>query len=490
MLFEGIFATMQTTKVPPMMMRRLLSPPVRTDAAGRAQAAVLGLRRLEASLLAQTPLNEADVVCTTTESLSRLLGPWTKVVAISSSDFLGHGMSNTTTSSFWGGRLYTAHWIEALMAKVRRAKDRFGFRVVAGGAGAWQLAREEQAAARLGFDTIFEGYVEGQGPALFEAILQGQSPPALVHETGTCTMEIQPVRGPSVLGVIELSRGCGKGCRFCTIGRYRMEHLPPQTILADLQTNVTGGQPNIVNSSEDFLRYGCSGMKVNFEALRGLLEQMRQIKGLGFMQPDHANISSVLQFSDDELAELRRLMEWPSGAKHLWMNLGLESANGLLVAATGPGKIAPFRAEDWESMVAQAADKLVRCGFFPVFSVVLGLPGETPDDLRRTRLLVERLSELPLAVFPVFHEPHSAEGIHARQGFNVSKMTAEHLALYTTCYEINFRRIPAVYWDNQRAGGVSWIKRALLQALGQVEVRQWRRNFARVGRSIKAASGV
>lgn len=495
-LFEGIFGTMQTTQVPEPAMKALVSPKMPTDAVGRASAAALGIRRIESALLA-SGLSSDDVAVTTPEAVGRLLGPWTKIVGISSSDPLGQGMSNTTTKQFWKGRLYTAHWMDRLCERLREAKERFGFTMIGGGAGAWQWAARPEEAKRQGFDIIFDGYFEAGGPELFSQILSGGTgvTPALresnregvrfVQQPTTAANGIKAIRGPSMLGVIETSRGCGNGCRFCTAGTRRMEHLPIDTILEDLRTNAAGGRRSVVSSSEDFFRYGGTGQKVNFGELTRLLEAMRSVPGLGFMQIDHANISSVLQFSPAELAEIRRLLSWQARSDYLWVNMGIESANGLLVAANAPGKFGPYRPEDWEDMTRRAAELMTQAGFFSVFSLVLGLPGETPDDVRRTRKLVDFLATQRAVVFPVFFEPIRP----GPQGFGLDTMSLDHLELYQACYEINFRWVPKLYWDNQRAGGVSLAKRALVQLLGKTEVRSWRANFRRTRERILSRQG-
>lgn len=483
-LFEGIFATMQTTQVPELAMRHFVSPTMPTDGDGRAWAAPLGLRRVESSLLAGTALTADQVVCTTPEALGRVLGPWTKILAVSSSDPLGNGMSNTTTTQFWKGELYTRHWMARMMEQVRKAKALYGFTVVAGGGGTWQLVQEPQQAAAMGFDVIFDGYFENAGPGLFMDLLAGKAAPAVATETGTAIDAARPIRNPSMLGVVELSRGCGKGCGFCTSALRPMAHLSPQTILADIQTNVAGGITNVVSGSEDFFRYGATGPRVNFEALHSLLTQMRTIEGLSFVQIDHGNISSVLQLSDEQLREVRQLLSWRARTDYLWVNMGIESANGRLVAANSPGKFSPFDGDNWADMVREACEKMTRNGFFPVFSVILGLPGETPDDVRATLKLVQWLGTQRAVVFPIFHEPVTPEARRVGHAFGIDRMSLDHLELYTACYEINFRQVPDLYWDNQRAGGVSLLKRMMIQLLGGREVRAWRKNFARTRQAI------
>ncbi|MGD9158504.1 MAG: radical SAM protein [Desulfobacteraceae bacterium] len=486
-LFEGIFATMQTTQVPGALMRHFLSPKVHTDLQGRAHTAPLGLRRIESSLRTNTGLKPDDVVCTTPEGLPDLLGPWVKIVLFSSSDPLGHGMSNTTTSNFWNGELYTRKWTRETLLRLKAAKERHNFKIIFGGAGAWQCLAYPDETADLGIDIVYDGYFEESGPELVLDLLENRPVDSQIIAGGIGADRIQPICGASMMGIIELSRGCGRGCRFCSMSKKGMRHLAPDLIMSDLETNLSAGLKSVVSGSEDFFRYGSSSTKPDFNALSGLLTQMQQLKGLSFMQIDHANITSVLQLEEKELKEIRRLLTWEKAARYLWVNMGVESANGRLVAANSPGKIAPFSPDDWPEMVCEAVGRMTRTGFFPVISIILGLPGEQPSDVAATLKLVNELTSQELVVFPVFYEPILEEDIMSSGNFTIDKMRADHLELYRTCYEINFKRVPKLMWDNQWAGGVPWLKRMALQAMGRAEIANWRMAFRKMAKKMQSS---
>ncbi len=483
-LFEGIFATMQSTHVPELFMRYFVSPKVKTDSNHRAQKAPLGLRRVESALINLTGLTPENVICTTPEDLPKLLGPHIDIVAFSSSDPLGMGMSNTTTKNFWPGQLYTKHWTSQTLKILHDAKQKYHFKVIAGGAGAWQFKQYPDPLAHSTLDLIFDGYFENAGSQLVTDIINQKTVPNYYREPDSCVSRVQPITAPTVLGIVEISRGCGKGCKFCTMAHQKMQHLEPELICHDIETNTAADQNTIVLASEDFFRYGSPTGQPDPKPIFALLKKIQKIKNLRFLQLDHANIATVAQLKLDDLKQIRRLLTFQHNPRYLWVNMGIESANGQLVALNCPGKTTPYPPDQWDNIVRQTAEKMNHAGFFPVFSIILGLPGETPNDLEKTSRLIDHLDRTAAVIFPIFYEPIDPQQIAAGQNFTITKMTQQHLALYQKCYEINFRRVPKLFWDNQTAAGEKFLKKLFVQALGKIEVATWRSSFRKLRKNL------
>ncbi|MEW6359019.1 MAG: radical SAM protein [Planctomycetota bacterium] len=474
-LLDGMFAAAQTTSTPERIMRGFISPPMRTRGV-RAAKAPLGLRRLEAILI-RAGYSLEDVAIVPPESLTDAIGPATRHVLVSSGDPLGLGMNNSTMSAIAGGEPYTRVWFERMLLMLKKLKAKFPrMNVVAGGPGAWQLQQNEAEQRRLGIDVVFLGYAEESLSRLLgDAPL---TPPRLFlgDGKGVRAEDVPETLGPTSMGVVEISRGCGLGCDFCTLRSEPLVHLPVEKIVHDVETNVRAGVTSISLVSEDLLRYGADNTRPIPGRLLDMLRAVRRIRGLRLIQTDHVNVSSVAQFPEGDLRQVHDAMT--EGVRHdyLWVNIGVESASGRLLKATGcAAKARPFRIEEWGDVCRRAIHRLVGAGFIPMISLVFGLPGEEEGDVRETLALVEHLQGKRVMIFPLFFAPISKD----QKPFGPADMTPLHWRIFRLCYRLNFKWLPTVYWDNQRGAGIPLPRRLLMQAAGRMNALNWKLQFIR-----------
>jgi radical SAM superfamily enzyme YgiQ (UPF0313 family) len=459
-------AASQTTTTPRCLMETLLMPAARS-ANGQALLAPLGLRRIEAALY-RDGYGSDEVAVVTLDQLPAAIGPATRAVGISSGEPLGLGMSSSTMTAVAGGLIYPQAEHQRLLAFVRRllAQRAPRARIVVGGPGAWQW--EHRPPDQEPPHHVVIGYAEGNVAAIFRSLLDGQDLPPRLQGIAPQPESIPPLCGAATMGVVELSRGCGLGCDFCTLAAVPMRHLPLDTVLADAHTNLRAGLTSIAALSEDFFRYGARGLRCRPGAALEALTALRGIPGLRLIQLDHANLCSVAQWSDDELAAARRLLNpGDMPGRRPWVNTGVETACGdLLCACGGAAKLGDARPEDWGEFAAEQLRRLCRAGFLPMASLVLGLPGETPHHVAQTLRWVRSIQELPVTVFPVLYAP-------VRPGEPVPTLTRLHWELVRECYRLNFRWVPKMVWADETGAGASLGHRLLLQLLGRMQVLQW-----------------
>ncbi|MFH1730356.1 MAG: hypothetical protein ABIF82_01745 [Planctomycetota bacterium] len=477
-LLDAMLACSQTTAAPLALIKALMLPKARVSGV-RAKVAPLGLRRIEAAL-AEGGFGADEVAVVEQGRLREAIGPATRIVGVATGEPTGRGMNTTTMTAIAGGEGVPAAMFDDLMRAVRRAIRHCRPRpaVVVGGPGAWQLAGDRDSAGRLGIDHVVTGYAEGNVADLFRSIARGDDLPDATTGEAVGAAHIPRILGASAMGVVEISRGCGLGCPFCTIARTPMQHLPEDTILADAKTNVASGNANICAISEDLFRYGADGSRTRPEALISLLSRLRQIGGVGIIQTDHANIVSVEQYTGEQLGRVRRLMVGGSGQRHPWVNLGIETASAALLKANGCGpKMGPHTGDEWPGFCADQLRRLCRAGFLPMASIVIGLPGETADDTLRTLAWVESLAGERITIFPELYAP--IDGGPPVAAGDLSKL---HWRLIRACYKFNFKWVPRMYWDGQRAAGVGLPRRCLIQALGCGQTLLWKALLARHSR--------
>ena len=477
LLLDGMFVSSQTTAAPRALVSRLFLPPAR-HVDGQATVAPLGLRRLQAALL-RDGFAPDEVVLADEDHLPEVCGPDTRLIGLSSGEPAGYGMSSSTMAGVVGGTIYPQQLFDEVrrVAQAMRDERAPGARLILGGPGAWQVAQDDALRERLGLQHVVLGYAEDEIAGLARQMLAGQELATVTTTACPAADRIPPILGETTMGIIELSRGCGLGCDFCTLGTLPMLHLPPATIFADAETNLRAGQPNLSLLSEDLLRYDAAGVNCRPEATLGLLRRLRELPGLRLLQADHTNIASVAQYDDAQLQELHYLL---GGGKqrHPWLNLGIETASGALLVRMGgrpkmkrPGASSSIKGatpDTWGEFCREQLERLMRAGFVPMVSLVLGSPTETEPDTQETLDWVRSFRGHRLMIFPVIHAPLE-DPAHSQP-----RLTKLQWQVMREAYEFNFRWVPVVYGDSMRAGGAGPGRRLAIQLLGQGNVYLWR----------------
>lgn len=447
LLFDAMLAGSQTTLAPPWLLGPALLP-------AHAGAFPLGLRRVEAALRS----GGLDVAAVEAAALR----PGAAVIGVSTGEPLGRGMNSTTMTAVAGGTIWPQDRFRALMWRVARVRG--SARVVVGGPGAWQLAGDAEARRLLGIDHVVTGYCEAGIAEDMRAILAGTAP-AVIAGRAPETAAIPPLAGPALCGGVELSRGCGLGCSFCAYAGPPMRHLPAEAILADARTSLAAGQRHLSLLSEDVLRWGGTLGQPAPAVLLALLRDLRRLDGVGLLQPDHANLATAARWSDAELAELRLLLAGGDG--WVWLNVGVEAADGALLQANGGGpKLGGVPPAEWGTFAARQVERLARAGFLPFASLVLGLPGTTAAQEEAALAWIGALPDLPIAVFPMFLAPLAPP-------WNAPPPTRMQWRIMRAAYRRNFRWVPRLYAQQSAAAGAGLPRRLLMQALGRGQVLQW-----------------
>jgi radical SAM superfamily enzyme YgiQ (UPF0313 family) len=89
-------------------------------------------------------------------------------------------------------------------------------KVIVGGPGAWQI-EHKQLQEDWGIDCIVHGEAEEVVVELFDAAVRGEAIPRRVECDSPRLESIPYGLNRSTFGVVEITRGCGRGCQFCSV---------------------------------------------------------------------------------------------------------------------------------------------------------------------------------------------------------------------------------------------------------------------------------
>src|SRR5688572_5159655 len=108
--------------------------------------------------------------------------------------------------------------------------------------------------------------------------------------------EIPVVKHRSTFGVVEITRGCGRGCQFCGPATKVGRSFPLEHILESARTNSREGATEIMISSEDmFLYEQLPNFETNGSALERLFSGLISVPGIETIQTSHITMAPVVK---------------------------------------------------------------------------------------------------------------------------------------------------------------------------------------------------
>ncbi len=319
---------------------------------GQAVAVPNGLRVVESLLLQK--FKPEDIAVCYTDQLDLFVGPDTRVVGVHAHNPLGIAFATDVYSHMYGKSLDPINAVEfkrlVTHPALKRHKDHL--KLIIGGPGSWQIEKKSLQ-DELGIDCIVDGEAEEIVVPLFESAMRGEALPRKV-EGKSPPMELIPTtHNRSTFGVVEVTRGCGRGCQFCSIALRKGKSLPLDHILENVRTQVAGGAETIMLTTEDIFLYE-QGPKfdTNIPALRKLFESVAAVPGVKHVIQSHGTISPIVRDPNvlDELAHVavdKSIHRHPASThpenRYASLFVGLETGSPRLFNQFMKGKAYPYQ---------------------------------------------------------------------------------------------------------------------------------------------------
>jgi len=413
---------------------------------GQARYVPNGLRVVE-SILLQEFSPEEIAVCYV-DQLEAFLGDDTRVIGLHAHNPLGITFATDVYSQLTGPKSEPLNATEfknlILHPALRRHKHHL--KVLVGGPGAWQIEQTGKQ-GEWGIDCLVDGEAESVILSLFRAAVNGESLPETVRGSSPRMDEIPVTRHRSTLGVVEITRGCGRGCQFCSVALRRGRSIPLGNILQNVHTNVSDGANTIMLTTEDLFLYE-QGPRFapNRQALARLYQSVAEVPGVRYIHQTHATMAPIVQ--DPSLVEeltpyavglsrKRHPASTHPDKRYASVIIGLETASVRLFKKYMPGKAHPFRPEQWPEVVLKGMEILNRNNWFPFCTWIVGLPGETDADVKDSLDLLHTLKGARWCVVPTLFTPLEDTRLARKQAAKLPQLTDLQWEFFFTCWRYN-----------------------------------------------------
>ncbi len=431
----GFAAIMPRAVLPDRILRSFFCPPVPAGSDGSAKIAPCGMRKVEAALL-DAGFSRDEVMVAHPDHLEKAIGPETRIVGITHDDPMGKIAARELEDIIGRGPPHNRSKFLSLVNHPLIQEHRP--HVVVGGNGSWELMGED-----ANVDHIYIGEGESEFPGICRKILQGDEVPPVIRGTAVPADQIPVNRGATIAGIVEIGRGCWRGCAFCSPAMRTVRHRPLENILEDARVNLQNGQKDLILHSEDVLTYGSKGMVTNEEKVLKLVKSVKQL-GPHTLDFSHMSLATAHQ-NQNLIRKVSEVVGIGSDQKYMSAWIGIETGSCRILEMHMPRKALPGNTGDWPEIVRDCYRLFGEESWLPVASLVLGLPGEEAEDVLKTIDLVESLKDYTGLMLPLFFTTISGTKLGGIRGFGKDNALPEHWQLVGLCLEYNLKHLKTLH---------------------------------------------
>ena len=432
---------------------------------GSAKYMPAGVRLVEQSLL--RAYDRGDIVCCFPEDLDKFVGPRTRVVAVSTHNPLGVTFAAGVYTSIFGSSKMpiNSHYSRQLFAQIKANPHRDNFKVIVGGSGGWQIIQTDLY-DELGVDCVVEGRSESNDTLdLFAKAINGEDLPKQIdvkHPQERDAILFPDTR--TTFGVVEMTTGCGRRCKFCVPDLNPQIDLPKDKIMNAVRANVREGNKQISLATEDMFIWGQVHTDTPFyfpnrEALLDLYSDVVDTPGVEQHVLSHSTIAPAV-VDPILIQELSRKLlpkspiHFPYLSSHpekkaLAPLIGLETGSIRMAKKIMPSKGVPFAIEHWPSIVLEGLRVLNENNWFPAMTLIVGNPDETDEDIMETLDLVYEMERRGLFAFliPSIFTPLHDTRMEMEKGVTQTRQLSPlQWQLMMKCWKMNLRPGQYSWW--------------------------------------------
>lgn len=388
------------------------------------------MRKLEAQLLKEG----FNVVTVNPDKLHEFVSQ-ARIIGIHTMDPFGIGPASSTLAAILKKEPFLANHFRRLLSGSAMKKARAnGAKIVVGGPGAWQFHYRPRFAEKYGIDCVIEGEAENIVGNLFRTILKGGTVPKHLEvevSDAPVLSQIPDIVKPSVNGLVEIGRGCCRGCEFCNVTLRPLRWYPFEKIFREMNVNLAGGVDACCLHAEDVMLYGSKNTLPDGAKLLRLHELVtRKTRSLSWSHCSLAAVASSPKLFAEVSETVQTVQNW-WGAE-----VGIETGSPRIAQKIMPAKAHPFKAQDWPDVVRNGMGLMHDNMLIPACTLIVGLPQEREEDVIKTMELIDDVKGCRSLIVPLFFVPLGR--LKNEEWFKNAELTDLHKQSLFQCAEHDF----------------------------------------------------